>query len=371
MMNVDNAPCGFDFLVRGIGGVSEPGQQSSRAQPGQALDNGAAMRIPGHRTGRIISMRARVVNALACYVCSLRANRFALTLILFPLLAGSLPGQALFVKPVTILGDPNFIGTAASPLLYDSTGPNWVEGRELNGPLGVALDNSVSPPIVYIADTGNNRILAYQYATQLTPGAMADLILGQPDRFTNVPEGPGGSLSTGLRSPTGLAVDSAGNLYVADSGDNRVLRYPKPFSQPAGYQFPDLIIGQTSFATSAGNIGGVKASTLFLSNGSSFFPHTGLAFDSAGNLWVTDTGNNRVLRFPVSVLVANQNAPAADTVIGQKDFVSSVAATSQTTLSGLTDPTGVSFDSTGNMLVTDALFRMVVYPPGSTTNATA
>ena len=316
-------------------------------------------------------MPARVVNALACYVCSLRAHRSALTLIFLPLFAGALAGQSLFVKPVKVLGDPNFIGTAARPLLFDSTGPNGIEGREMYDPIGIALDTSVSPPIVYVADSGNNRVLAFQYATQLTPGAMADLILGQPDRFTNLVQGPGGaSLSTGLNTPTGMAVDSAGNLYVGDSGNNRILRYPKPFSQPAGYQFPDLIIGQTSFTSGAANSGGVKASTLYLSGGS-IFPHTGLTFDSAGNLWVTDTGNNRVLRFPATALAANQNAPSADTVIGQADFISAVAAGSQTTLLGLLNPTSVSFDSAGNMLVSDALNRVVVYPPGSTTNATA
>jgi uncharacterized protein (TIGR03437 family) len=300
----------------------------------------------------------------------LRAHRFALKLGLLFLLAGALAGQALFVKPVKVLGDPNFTGTAANPLNYDSIGPNWVEGRELNEPLGIALDNSVSPPIVYIADTANNRVLGYQYATQLTSGAYADRIIGQPDRFTNVPEGPGTALSTGLRSPTGLAVDSAGNLYVADSGNNRILRYAKPFSQPAEYQFPDLIIGQTSFSTATGDSGGVKPTTLLLSsNGSSsFFPHTGMAFDSAGNLWVADTGNSRVLRYPAAVLVPNQNGPAADTALGQADLLSNVAANSRTTKIGLAFPTSVSFDSAGNMLVADGLNRVVVYAPNSGTN---
>jgi uncharacterized protein (TIGR03437 family) len=288
------------------------------------------------------------------------------------MLAGTLYGQALFVKPVKVLGDPNFIGTAANPLRYDSVGPNWVEGRELNAPLGIALDNSVSPPIVYIADTGNNRVLAFQYATQLTAGAPADLVLGQPDRFTNLPQGPGGaSLTTGLRAPSGMAVDSSGNLYVADSGDNRILRYPKPFAQPAGYQFPDMIIGQTTFTGATGDSGGVTASTLLLSSGNTFFPHTGLAFDSSGNLWVADTGNHRVLRFPVSVLTAGTNAPAADTVIGQANLTSSVPATLRTSTSSLYYPTGVSFDSVGNMLVADSLERMLVFPPSSGTNATA
>ena len=225
----------------------------------------------------------------------------------------------------------------------------------MSQPLGIAVDTSVSPPIVYVADTGNNRVLAWQYATQLTAGSPADLILGQPDRFTNLPQGPAGALSTGLRTPTGLAVDRAGNLYVADSGDNRILRYPKPFSQPSGYQFPDLIIGQTSFSGSAGDSGGVKPNTLLLYNGSSFFPHTGLTFDSSGNLWVADTGNNRVLEFPASVLVANQNGPSATLAVGQADLVSNVAATFRTSKSGLLYPTwGKSFDSAGNLLVSDA-----------------
>src|SRR5205823_8635421 len=131
-------------------------------------------------------------------------------------------------------------------------------------------------------------------------------------------------------SPTGLAVDSAGNLYVADSGDNRVLRYPQPFAQAAGYQAPDLIIGQSAFSGTGANSGGVKATSLSLAGA-----RTGLAFDSAGNLWVTDTGNNRVLRFPVSVLKAGQNGAAADAVVGQADLLSSVSATARNSKTGL------------------------------------
>jgi uncharacterized protein (TIGR03437 family) len=307
----------------------------------------------------------------ACYFCSLRAKHFALTSGLLLLVDFALSGQALFVKPVKVLGDPNFIGTAANPLAFDSIGPNVVEGREMNEPLGIAVDNSVSPPIIYIADTGNNRVLGFKYSTQLTPGAYADLILGQPNQYATVAQGPSGSLSTGLRTPTGLAVDSGGNLYVADSGDNRILRYPKPFSQPSGYQFPDMIIGQTSFSGATANPNGVTASSLQLSNGTAFFPHTGLAFDSSGNLWVTDTGNNRVLRYPVALLAPNQNGPAADTVIGQADLVSSVAASSQTSMTNLTNPTSVSFDTSGDMLVADTLHRVLVYGTGITTNSAA
>ncbi len=286
--------------------------------------------------------------------------------LILALLAQSLSAQALFVKPVRVLGDPHFIATAANPLAISSAGPNGVEGKELQAPTSVALDKSVSPPILYIADSSNNRVLGYQYTTQTSAGAVADLILGQPDRFTT-----NSTATTALRFPTGLAVDSTGNLYVADNGNNRVVRYPKPFAQPAGYQFPDLILGQTTFAGTAANTGGVKGTTLSLLVGGAAAGRAGLALDSTGNLFVADLGNNRVLRFPPAVLKAGQNGPAADLAIGQADLVSAVAATVRTSKIGLSRPTGVAFDASGRLFITDALARVVVYLPGFGLNARA
>ena len=200
----------------------------------------------------------------------------------------------------------------------------------------------------------------------MTEGSFADLVLGQPNQFSNLVEGPGTVYTTGLNSPTGIAVDGAGNLYVADSGNNRILRYPQPFAQPAGYQFPNMIIGQISFASSGANTGGVKASTLSLSSG-----RTGIAFDGAGNLWVTDTGNNRVLRFPAAALAAGANAPSADIALGQADLVSALAVNAQTTKTGLSHPGAIAFDALGNMLVADALQRVLVYSPGVATGTAA
>ncbi len=280
-------------------------------------------------------------------------------------------GQALFQKPIKVIGDPNFIGTASNPLTFGTLGPNWVEGRELNGPGGVALDTSVSPPILYIADTGNNRVLGYRYATQSVAGSPADIIIGQVDRFSNQGQNPAQSgRQTGLNSPTGLAVDSSGNLYVADTGNTRILRFPQPFNPANANQFPNMVIGQKTLATSTGNFSGLSASSIYTSG--SGFGRTGIAFDSSGNLWVADTGNNRVLRFPASVLASGANFPVADVVIGQANFTTNTAgANNRTSLLGLSLPNGISLDTAGNLYVTDQLSRVVVYNAPLTTGQTA
>ena len=288
------------------------------------------------------------------------------TLLICVVMVQMLAAQSLFVKPVRVLGDPHFIGTAANPLAVSSSGPNGVEGREFQSPGGIALDTSVSPPILYVADTGNNRILGYQYATQTVAGTPADLILGQADGYTT-----NSTASTALIAPTSVVVDNSGNVYVADTGHNRVLRYPKPFSQPAGFQFPDMIIGQTTFSGTAANSGGLKASTLSLLVQGQLGGRTGLAFDVAGNLWVADLGNNRVLRFPISVLKTGQNAPSADLAVGQPDLLTATATTSRASRTGMARPTSIAFDSGGRMYVADALARVLVYGSGIGLNAVA
>ena len=81
------------------------------------------------------------------------------------------------------------------PLLIPRTShPNLLEGREMWGPNGLALDTSTSPPMIYVADTLNNRVLGWKNAASFANGQMADLVIGQPDQYTTAPAGPAGRL---------------------------------------------------------------------------------------------------------------------------------------------------------------------------------
>jgi uncharacterized protein (TIGR03437 family) len=237
--------------------------------------------------------------------------------------------------------------------------PNWIDGREFFEPEGIVLDTSVSPPILYVADTINNRIMAWKNATGFSNGQPADLIIGQPDQYTTSPAGPSIANTvypTGLSSPVGLAILN-GDLFVADTGNNRILRFRKPFLQTNGNIFPDLWLGQAALTSATANYtGGLSAQGLSLSGYQSY-----LAFDSSSNLWVSDAGNNRVVRFPAaSFSCSNCGAGQADTVIGQPNLTSAYATALNSTTNAqvignqFNVPAALAFDAAGRLYVSDS-----------------
>jgi len=247
-----------------------------------------------------------------------------------------------------------------------STAPNLVEGREFNSPHAVAIDARANPPILYVSDLGNNRVLAWRNISSAREGAFADLVIGQRDKFSTWAWGPGTpAYRSGLTAPGGLTVDAQGNLYVVDTGNNRILRFPKPFEQPEDALIPDLVIGQTSLNTNAPNTGGLSASTIAVNTGSKLY-RTALGFDGLGNLYFTDAGNHRVLRYPSHVLgTGAANGPAADIVLGQTDLGSNtplkIDAPSQVNKNGLNSPGGLALSPT-HVFVSDGLSRVLAYP---------
>ena len=251
--------------------------------------------------------------------------------------------------------------------LLTAIAPNLVEGREFDAPQGIAIDTSATPPILYVADTGNNRVLAWKNAFGFSQGDPADKVIGQRDFLTTAPQGPGADLSTGLYQPVAAVTDSAGNLYVIDAGNNRILRFPAPFSQTGALLAVDLILGQKDLNGRAPNAGQSVPgpNTLAFATSAGIY-RAGLGFDSSGNLWVSDPANNRVLRFPAAALgngAANQ--ASADLVLGQPDFLSNSAPQTidRTKKNFLLAPSGLAFDPKGRLFVADGASRVLVYAP--------
>jgi uncharacterized protein (TIGR03437 family) len=285
---------------------------------------------------------------------------------------------ALNTLPSREVGQP--ILPKPNPFAVPTSNPNLVEGREFFQPQAVALDTGASPPIVYVADTGNNRILAWKNATSFANGKPADLVIGQKDFYSTAAQGPAtNSASTlGFYQPSALAVFSS-DLYVADTRNNRIMRFRAPFAAPAGQQLiPDLCIGQASFQSATANAPTGLTNQNGLSNPSA------ITFDKSGNLWVADSGNNRVLQFAAAD-VARSNAfnLTAKLEIGQLDFTSVQPALPNTdagrkTRNQLATPTAISFDSVGRMYIADTdpslgpnMSRVLVFLPQFTNGMSA
>ena len=145
----------------------------------------------------------------------------------------------------------------------------------------------------------------------------------------------GAATSAGIGYPTGLAADSAGNVYIADHLGQKVLKITKStgaISVFAGSGVP-LYSGDGGQATSAG-MGFSSA-------------HTGLAFDSHGNLYITDSTDNRIRKVDRSGVISTF---AGSGTLGSAGFSGDQGPAINAQLSS---PEGVAVDSAGNVYIAD------------------
>ena len=270
--------------------------------------------------------------------------------------------------PSGALGYPPGVRATEIKTDLNRPAPNLVEGREFREPRSVAVDPASGA--IYVADTGNNRVLAWRNAESFNGAPTADLVIGQRDFYSSRAEGPGGSLESGLTSPTSVAVDPSGHLFVVDTGNNRILRYPRPFDQQQQPILADFVIGQPNLNSRTANQGGLSARSIATTSGNTAFVAS-ILFDAAGNLYFTDAGNHRVLRYGADAIgpgAANQ--PNANLVLGQADFTSAerpnLTATNRLSVRDrLREPSSVALDEGGRVYVADALNRVLVFDPAS------
>jgi hypothetical protein len=153
------------------------------------------------------------------------------------LIWNSIPAQG--TAPSVVLGQASF--TSCNP--NRSTAVGAAPGQNtLSYPSDVWSDGTR----LYVADTGNNRILVWNDVATLTNGKAADVVLGQAGSFTSATAGTGAGA---FRHPS--FVGSNGNqLFVADSENNRVLVWN---TLPVTNVAADLVLGQNDFTHGAAN----------------------------------------------------------------------------------------------------------------------
>ena len=187
----------------------------------------------------------------------------------------------------------------------------------LSFPEGVAADASGN---VYIADTSNLRI------RQITPDGKIRTLAGNGIQSTS---GDGAAaIAASLNTPVGVAVDSVGNVYAADAGNNRIRRISPPGIITT--------IAGTGTAGATGDSGPATSATL---NGP-----TALVVDSHGNIFIADQGNNRIRKVDAKGII---------TTVAGTGTAGSAGDGGPATAAQLNVPDGVALDSAGNLYIAD------------------
>jgi mucin-19 len=217
-----------------------------------------------------------------------------------------------------------FAGRAAAGAV-DSEVPDSVRFR---APRGLAQDAQGN---LYVADSGNHTVrkVANSGATSIFAGASG--VAGDAD----------GEASTArFNAPQAVALDAAGNLYVADTG-NHVVRLISPTGQVSTFAGTPGVSGRTDATGSAAR----------------FLSPRGLAVDGSGNVYVADTGNFTIRRItPAGVVTTFAGGPGAP---GSLDGGGSSAR--------FIAPVAIALNASGNIVVADGSAIRAISPFGNVT----
>jgi sugar lactone lactonase YvrE len=192
-------------------------------------------------------------------------------------------------------------------------------GARLNFPTYLAVDSLGN---LFISDCHNHRV------RKVTPDGIITTVAGTGQPGFSGDSGP--AIRAQLHHPLGLALDAAGNLFVADPFNKRVRKV-----SPDGMITTVAGTGKSGFSGDGG-----KATDARLGPG-------GVAVDSAGNLFVADSENYRVRKVSPEGIITTVAG------IGRKPYTGDSRRATET---GLRGPGGLAIDPLGNLLISDSAF---------------
>jgi len=194
----------------------------------------------------------------------------------------------------------------------------------LNSPSGVAVDAAGN---IYIADTGNNEVRKVNAAT--------GIISAFAGSTTGGFAGDGAAATSAqLHSPSAVTLDSAGNVYIADTANNRIRKV-----NTSG--IITTVAGSSAVSTGLIGDGGLATSAILNSP-------RGVMVDSSGNLYIADSGNNRVRKVGTNGII---NTIAGNGTTGTVGMVGDGGPAINASLSV---PVGMALDSSGNLYIADS-----------------
>ena len=216
------------------------------------------------------------------------------------------------------IAQAQIISTIAGDSIQDYNGDGGVAtSASLNLPMGVAVDSAGN---IYIADYNNQRI------RKVDTKGIISTVAGNGWVFYS---GNGGAATdASLYYPTAVTVDAAGNLYIADAGNERIRKVNK----------------KGVISTVAGNGDSGYSGDGGLATSTSLESPRGVAVDAVGNIYIADYSNHRIRKVDISGVISTVAGNGAAGFSGDGDVATNAE---------LFWPSGVAVDALGNIYIVD------------------